>query len=94
MVYGQRPNRDDRRASNLKKKEKLKRKKIRKKPCKLCADKIPLDYKDVSRLQRFVTERGKIIPRRINGNCSSCQRTVTTAVKHARQMALLAYNSY
>ena len=57
----------------------------RRKVCQFCADKsIVIDYKDVDRLQNFVTERGKILPRRITGTCAKHQRQITTAVKRAR----------
>ena len=66
----------------------------RKKVCTLCADKIDyLDYKDVARLRKFVSERSKILPRRITGTCAKHQRQVTIAVKRARQVALLPYIS-
>ena len=64
----------------------------RKKVCQYCADKEKVvDYKDVETLKRFVTERGKILPKRITGTCAEHQRAVTTAVKRARQVALLPY---
>ena len=60
--------------------------------CRFCADStLGIDYKDTKTLKYFITERGKIIPRRISGNCAKCQRKVTTAIKRARQMALLPY---
>lgn len=69
-----------------------KRKKRRQ--CNFCADKMEfIDYKDVVRLRRYITERGKILPRRITGNCAAHQRQLTTAVKRARVMALLPYTS-
>ncbi|MEN6462716.1 MAG: 30S ribosomal protein S18 [Syntrophomonas sp.] len=62
--------------------------------CNFCADKIEnIDYKDLGRLRRYVTERGKILPRRITGNCANHQRQLTTAIKRARFMALLPYTS-
>lgn len=65
---------------------------IRKRVCRFCADKtITIDYKDVNVLTNFLTERGKIIPRRIYGNCATHQRQVTEAIKRARQIALLPY---
>jgi small subunit ribosomal protein S18 len=75
------------------KKPPMKKKRVfRKRVCKFCADKLPLvDYKDVQRLQRCVTEKGKIIPRRVTGSCSRHQRQLSVAVKRARQMALLPY---
>ncbi|GAX88950.1 30S ribosomal protein S18 [Effusibacillus lacus] len=64
----------------------------RRKVCKLCVDKIEhVDYKDTNRLSRFITERGKILPRRISGNCAHHQRQVTRAIKNARVIALLPY---
>lgn len=64
----------------------------RRKVCKFCADKIDaVDYKDVRRLRAFVTERGKIIPRRISGNCARHQRQLTTALKRARNVALIPF---
>ena len=64
----------------------------RKKVCQFCADKTEtIDYKDVEKLRKYVTERGKILPKRITGTCSIHQRAVTTAVKRARIVALLPY---
>jgi len=65
----------------------------RKKNCRFCTDKINhIDYKDTSMLRNFVTERGKIVPRRISGNCASHQRVVGLAIKRARSIALLAFS--
>ncbi|MDR1615927.1 MAG: 30S ribosomal protein S18 [Syntrophomonadaceae bacterium] len=62
--------------------------------CNFCADKIEyVDYKDISKLRRYITERGKILPRRITGNCANHQRQITIAIKRARTMALLPYTS-
>jgi len=64
----------------------------RKKVCRFCADKIKLvDYKDQATLKYFVTERGKIIPRRISGNCAKHQRQVAVAIKRARGLAMIPY---
>ena len=65
----------------------------KKKVCALCADKTGagVDYKDVNKLKRYVSERGKILPRRITGNCSKHQRAITVAVKRARHLALMPY---
>ncbi len=69
-----------------------KRYKPRKKVCAFCADKSShIDYKDVNKLKKYVTERGKILPRRISGNCAKHQRELTIAIKRARQVALLPY---
>jgi small subunit ribosomal protein S18 len=64
----------------------------RKKVCRFCADKIDfIDYKDLVTLKNFLTERGKIIPRRISGNCSGHQRQLTLSIKRSRNIALLAF---
>ncbi|MDD5899661.1 MAG: 30S ribosomal protein S18 [Lachnospiraceae bacterium] len=65
----------------------------RKKVCAFCADKTNagIDYKDVNKLKRYVSERGKILPRRITGNCAKHQRALTVAVKRARHVALMPY---
>ena len=64
----------------------------RQKVCKFCLDKVLIvDFKDVKRLRGFVSDRGKIIPRRISGNCAYHQRQLTAAIKRARSIALLAY---
>ncbi|MDD3363459.1 MAG: 30S ribosomal protein S18 [Syntrophomonas sp.] len=69
-----------------------KRKKRRQ--CNFCADKVEgIDYKELVKLRRYVTERGKILPRRITGNCALHQRQLTVAIKRARIMALLPYTS-
>jgi small subunit ribosomal protein S18 len=65
---------------------------VRRKVCRFCVDsQLPIDYKDVNTLRQFVTERGKIIPRRISGNCARHQRQVTRAIKQARLLSLMAY---
>lgn len=62
----------------------------RRKVCRFCADKqISIDYKDPRTLRSFISERGKIIPRRISGNCAKHQREITEAIKRARNIALL-----
>jgi len=66
----------------------------RKKVCSFCVDKVEhIDYKDVAKLRRFITERGKILPRRISGNCAKHQRQVTIAIKRARNIALLPFTA-
>lgn len=66
----------------------------KKKVCQFCADKTAtIDYKDVDTLKKFITERGKILPKRITGTCAVHQRAVTTAVKRARVVALLPYTA-
>lgn len=67
-------------------------KRKRKKVCKFCEDKSKsIDYKDVKKLQRFITERGKILPRRVSGTCAKHQRVLTIAIKRARIVALLPF---
>lgn len=67
---------------------------LRKRACRFCTDKsLTVDYKDFKTLRFFTTERGKIIPRRISGNCAKHQRQLTTAIKRARQIALLPYTT-
>lgn len=68
------------------------RRRPKRKVCNFCADKVKdVDYKDVGRLKRFLSERGKILPRRITGNCAGHQRQLTVAIKRARQVALMPY---
>jgi small subunit ribosomal protein S18 len=69
-------------------------KKVKRKACIFCKDKIAyVDYKDVMMLRKFVSERGKIRARRVTGNCVQHQRDVASAVKNAREMALLPYSA-
>ena len=64
----------------------------RRKVCSFCVDKVEeIDYKAVAKLRRYITERGKILPRRISGNCAKHQRQMTTAIKRARNVALLPF---
>lgn len=66
----------------------------RRKVCAFCVDKIDrIDYKETGRLRRFLTERAKMLPRRITGNCARHQRQLTVAIKRARQVALLPYTT-
>ena len=68
--------------------------KPRRKVCSFCVDKVDhIDYKDAAKLRRFTTERGKILPRRISGNCTKHQRQVTLAIKRARNIALLPFTA-
>lgn len=86
--------RDRLRARARKKSRKQQRKKgfVRRKVCRFCADKnLQLDYRDVKTLRLFVTETGKMIPRRISGNCAKHQRPLALAIKRARILALLPY---
>ncbi|MGN0162366.1 MAG: 30S ribosomal protein S18 [Candidatus Ornithomonoglobus sp.] len=64
----------------------------KRKVCMFCVDKVDqIDYKDTAKLRRYVSERGKIVPRRISGNCAKHQRQLTTAIKRARIIALLPF---
>ena len=66
----------------------------RKKVCIFCADKVDfIDYKDSAKLRKFISERGKILPRRISGTCAKHQRELTIAIKRARHIALIPYIS-
>lgn len=70
------------------------KKRSKKRVCSFCVDKVQhIDYKETPKLRRFLTERGKILPRRISGNCAGHQRQLTLAIKRARQIALLPYTS-
>ena len=81
------------------KKSKIKKPKRSKRPrerleCRFCRDKIEhIDYKDLERLQKLLTQRGKIFSRKRSGNCASCQRKAQKAIKQARYMAFLPYSS-
>ncbi len=66
----------------------------RRKVCAFCVDKVDyVDYKQVSKLKRYVSDRGKILPRRATGNCAMHQRAMTRAIKRARQVALLPFTA-
>ena len=68
--------------------------KARKKVCGFCVVKVEnIDYKDIARLRRYMSERGKILPRRVTGTCARHQRELTVAIKRARHLALLPYTA-
>ncbi|MDD3158949.1 MULTISPECIES: 30S ribosomal protein S18 [Sporomusaceae] len=68
--------------------------KPKKKICSFCVDKVTsIDYKDIVKLRRYTTERGKILPRRISGNCAKHQRQLTLAIKRARNIVLLPFTA-
>ena len=74
--------------------ERAYRKKPKKKVCAFCVDKVAdIDYKDTAKLKKYISERAKILPRRITGNCAKHQRQLTQAIKRARHIALLPYTS-
>ena len=78
----------------MEKNERPARRKPRKKVCHFCAERIEeIDYKDVARLRKFVSERAKILPRRATSTCAKPQTELTTAIKRARQNALLPYSN-
>ena len=91
------PRRSDEKTKTRKPKTKTKKfdskeKFFRKKSCRFCLDKTEaIDYKDPLRLKRFITEKGKIMPNRLTGNCAKHQRKIAVAVKRARHIALLPY---
>ena len=66
----------------------------KKRVCNFCADKITvIDYRDIGKLRKYTSERGKILPRRVSGNCAKHQRAMTLNVKRARHMALMVYTA-
>ena len=76
----------------MEKTDKPMRRKPRKKVCHFCVDRVEvIDYKDVARLRKFISERAKILPRRATGTCAAHQRKLTIAIKRARQVAILPY---
>lgn len=80
----ERPERDNRRSNR----------KGRKKVCNFCVDKVEnIDYKDIAKLRRYLSERAKILPRRVTGTCAAHQRKLTVAIKRARHISLLPYTS-
>jgi small subunit ribosomal protein S18 len=84
----------ERRKPRKEKEEKGWQKKQKKKFCIFCKDKVAyVDFKDVTLLRKFISDRGKIRARRVSGNCAQHQRDVATAVKNAREMALLPYTA-
>jgi len=72
----------------------MRMRRAKKKVCAFCVDKVTdIDYKDVAKIRKFISERGKILPRRISGNCAKHQRQLTMAIKRARHVALLPYTA-
>jgi small subunit ribosomal protein S18 len=63
----------------------------RRRPCRFCLEKVPIDFKDAGLLRNFLSERGRIVPRRISGNCMRHQRELTVAVKRARHIAIISF---
>ena len=81
-------NKTDKADASMKRKGGIRR---RKKVCVFCGKDNVIDYKDTAKLKRYVSERGKILPRRITGTCAKHQRALTTAIKRARHVALMPY---
>ena len=80
--------------SEEKRMERPRNRRAKRKVCAFCADKVEhIDYKDVAKLRRYVTERAKILPRRITGTCAKHQRQLTEAIKRARHIALLPFSA-
>jgi small subunit ribosomal protein S18 len=79
---------NDKSDSPMRKKAGIRR---RKKVCVFCGKDNVIDYKDTAKLRKYVSERGKILPRRITGNCAKHQRALTSAIKRARHVALMPY---
>jgi len=82
-------------AENIKEGEERKKNRVfyKRKVCRFCSQKLKVNYKDPSSLRRFITERGKILPRRITGTCAKHQRMLSTEIKRARAVALLPFVS-
>lgn len=72
----------------------MRMRRVKRKVCSFCVDKVTdIDYKEVAKIRKYVSERGKILPRRISGNCAKHQRQLTMAIKRARVVALLPYTA-
>ncbi len=81
-------------ANDFDDKSKRVRRAPKRKVCSFCVEKSEsIDYKDIAKLKRYITEKGKIVPRRTSGVCAEHQRALATAIKRARQMALLPYKA-
>jgi small subunit ribosomal protein S18 len=88
MAYEARSSRDGDRP------ERRPQRKSRRKVCSFCVDRVEhIDYKDIVRLNKYISERAKILPRRMTGTCAAHQRELTVAIKRARHVALLPYTS-
>ena len=94
MAYGERSQSSDRGERGERGERGGRGRKGKKKVCGFCVDKVKdIDYKDVAKLRRFISERAKITPRRVNGSCAKHQRQLTVAIKRARHVALLPFSS-
>ena len=80
--------------AEMERNDKMRSRRPKRKVCAFCVDKVDcIDYKDVAKIRRYITERAKILPRRISGCCAKHQRELTTSIKRARYMALLPYSA-
>ena len=80
--------------AEMERNDKARSRRPKRKVCAFCVDKVDcIEYKDVAKLRRYITERAKILPRRISGCCAKHQRELTTSIKRARYMALLPYTA-
>ena len=80
--------------AEMERNDKARSRRPKRKVCAFCVDKVDfIDYKDVAKLRRYITERAKILPRRISGCCAKHQRELTVSIKRARYMALLPYTA-
>ena len=85
-------NKPDRERKKPNKRDGLKKRVFKKRPCRFCIDKVKaIDYLEYQKFQRFVTERGKIVPSRISGSCAKHQRQLARAIKKARALSLLPF---
>ena len=85
---------EQKKVENVEEKVKRVRRAPKKKVCAFCVEKAEeIDYKDVAKLKRYITEKGKIIPRRTSGTCAEHQRALGTAIRRARVMALLPFKA-
>lgn len=83
---------DMRRGGDREGRNSMRPRRSRRKVCSFCADKIEhIDYKDIGKLRKYVSERGKILPKRMSGNCAAHQRELTIAIKRARHIALMPF---
>ena len=88
MAYNRPQGDNDRADSQMRRRGGIRR---RKKVCVFCGKEKDIDYKDVALLRKYISERGKILPRRITGNCAKHQRELTVSIKRARHVAILPY---
>ncbi len=94
MAGGRRDNRGGRDSYDKEGRGGMRMRRARRKVCSFCVDKVTdIDYKEVAKIRKYISERGKILPRRISGNCAKHQRQVTAAIKRARVVALLPYTA-